>query len=313
MKISAIVPVVFEERCEDALNLASILSKQNQDNVEIIIVVGKSLELYKKISKAVEGKKLEGIKVIYNPGIWSLSSQRNFAIPFVSGEIIAFLDDDVLPLPSWAEEIRSSFRDCLVTGVTGPVEPLPSDGKILVPKEISWVISCTSWVNFYHNQTIPYGWGGNMAFRRSLFDNGVRFSLESGLGAKNKFLICEDSDFAMKATQVMGGKIVWNSKALVFHRMKSYRINWGYMVRRAFSVGYTRVYVRETSKINKVAMESTTIKTLITRIPKRLLSKEVLKPKDEIISDFTLVVVLISLYLGFSYGSVSNWISRIVK
>lgn len=305
--ISVIIPIVSEDRYFDVLELITALNEQNTGLSEVILVVGKSIALFNRFVNDVERLNLRQFKLIFNSGESSLSCQRNFAIPFGSGDIIAFLDDDVIPSQSWLNEIGHSFHDVNVVGVTGPVEPLFFGRKLYIPKEISWVISCTSWVNFKNKQVVPYAWGGNMAFRRQIFDQGLRFATGAGLGACNPFLICEDSDFSTKAMKASGGKIIWNSRAFVLHRMKTYRVSWRYLIRRAFSVGYTRTYVRYTSKdISQTSMDVMSVAGLVSRFPKAFTSKKIRSAKDLLMNSLSVIVVMLSLTFGFSYGVIST-------
>ncbi len=53
-----------------------------------------------------------------------LDFARNRALAEATGEIVAFLDDDAVAAPGWAEALRRNFADPRVAVCTGRVEPL---------------------------------------------------------------------------------------------------------------------------------------------------------------------------------------------
>lgn len=51
----------------------------------------------------------------------NISVARNMGIAETAGDVIAFIDDDAVPEPDWAEAILSAFEDPDLNAVTGPV------------------------------------------------------------------------------------------------------------------------------------------------------------------------------------------------
>ena len=51
----------------------------------------------------------------------NISVARNTGIRAAAGDVVAFLDDDAVPEPDWAEAILAAFADPGLTAVTGPV------------------------------------------------------------------------------------------------------------------------------------------------------------------------------------------------
>jgi glycosyltransferase involved in cell wall biosynthesis len=261
MKISIITAIISNSEYNDVVRLANQMA-ESRGIIEMIIVVGKDKSLYDRLHKQLSWR---GIKVIFNPGHYSLSNQRNHGIPFATGNVLAFLDSDVLPSQGWSNAVLESFAEPAVVGVTGPVIPKWPDKKQLIPPEIDWVVSCTSWVRFSHLQSIPWAWGGNMIFRREIFDSGLRFNNDLGFGS-SRFALGADVDFSIRAKKCSGGKIIWNSYVKVLHMMKPFRVNVLYIFRRAFSVGYTQGFVHLADPIGKVNMEAMALKSLLSGI-----------------------------------------------
>jgi len=76
------------------------------------------------------------LKVILNDGKYGLSTARNVGIKHANGDIIVFVDDDVLLCPDWAEKMVEAYKDNAIIGVTGPAFPLWEDASMAwFPKE----------------------------------------------------------------------------------------------------------------------------------------------------------------------------------
>jgi GT2 family glycosyltransferase len=237
--ISLIVCTVSEDRYQDVIDLVNALWNKTAQNIQVIIVVGRSEKLFQNLKIAL-GQ--QNITVIFNNGDPGLSYQRNLGIEYASGKFIGFLDDDVVPSIGWLSSVIALFKDPRTVGVTGPVLPLWSDCKASIPDSISWVVSCTSWVDFEDGEPVPFAWGGNMVFRREIFDAGLRFDCRLGLGGSNELLLGEETDFSVRARTVSGGTIRWSRKAVVWHKMKPFRSSFRYLTNRSIAMGFTQYH-----------------------------------------------------------------------
>jgi glycosyltransferase involved in cell wall biosynthesis len=116
---------------------------------------------------------------------------RNRAIPEAQGEILCFVDDDVVVHPGWIQEIVNGFEDPQVACVIGRVVP---SGPSYNPSEdqqgyfgdrslSSWKLKPDDdWYPKAMNGDIV-GFGCNMAFRKSFLENCTSFPDDLGPGA----------------------------------------------------------------------------------------------------------------------------------
>nr|WP_255599398.1 glycosyltransferase [Hasllibacter sp. MH4015] len=141
----------------------------------------------------------------------NISRARNLGIAQSTGDLLAFIDDDAVPVPSWTHAIGNAFAEEECAAITGPVlgrngislqwgplavnglaEDIPTDPKAPVRDGFARKLQ-----------------GTNMAMRRSVlerlggFDEAFRFYLD-------------DTDLAYRIGQA-GMKTAWVGKAIVHH------------------------------------------------------------------------------------------------
>ncbi len=73
----------------------------------------------------VEGR-FPGVRYVIEP-VPGLDFARNRALTEARGDILAFLDDDAVAAPGWADALRRNFADPMVVICTGRIEPLSLD------------------------------------------------------------------------------------------------------------------------------------------------------------------------------------------
>jgi glycosyltransferase involved in cell wall biosynthesis len=122
-----------------------------------------------------------------------LSAARNAALHVATGEIVAFVDDDVEVTPHWLAAINNSFGDPRVMVVTGLVLPaeLLTDAQIIfenlgyLNKGYRRRLFGRDSFRDFDKQAPPVwclGAGANMAIRRKAFLSGYTFDTRLGPG-----------------------------------------------------------------------------------------------------------------------------------
>ncbi len=152
-----------------------------------------------------------------------VSIARNHAVPRAKGDILIFVDDDVLIGPGWLEEIVKGFQDPKVRCVTGRVIPA---GPLTLTAERSgryytseralspWTLDTSNpdWYRYILGE--PVGFGCNMAFRKNFLENYSSFPPDLGAGS----LIGGGDEFYMYLQVLKHGfRIQHNPAAAVTH------------------------------------------------------------------------------------------------
>jgi succinoglycan biosynthesis protein ExoM len=153
---------------------------------------------------------------------------RNRVVRLSTGNFIAFIDDDEVPVEDWLYHLWLFSNQCNADGVLGPVRPyfentppdwLVRSGLCNRPSHTSGMI-----LNWEQTRT------GNTLLRRSIFDEcGVWFDPYYATGG-------EDKDF-FKRAEAAGCKFVWCEEAPAYELVPVERQSKSYYLKRALLQG----------------------------------------------------------------------------
>jgi len=157
----------------------------------------------------------------------SIALARNTAVQNATGDYIAFIDDDEVPLRHW---LRTLFDACVkygVDGVLGPVKPLFGDG---VPH---WIVKG----RFYDRPCYQTGFvlaHGQTRTGNVLLKEHVLRSTNSPF--RPEFRAGEDVDFFRRAIE-QGRVFIWCNEAVVYEAVPPARWKRIYLLRKALLRG----------------------------------------------------------------------------
>lgn len=191
-----------------------------------------------------------------------LSHARNAGIAASSGDIIAFIDDD--------ETIVSDFIDAYIDLFTNHADAMAAGGKIIA----HYPTGRPRWMSRYTEQPIanPMSFGeqirlfpvrripggGNMAFRREVFDIVGMFNTSLGRTA-TRLIGGEESDLFERIAS-HGMKCYYAPRAVMYHIIPAEKLTRDYFKRLAYNTGVsqltratlhkrrTRLYIGEVAK-----------------------------------------------------------------
>ena len=166
-------------------------------------------------------------------GARNLPRARNEGLLHVSGDVIAFLDDDAYPRPEWSAALVDAFRDPSVAAVAGrtcngvpgeEAQGLDEIGRIRDDGTIT--------ANFAADATglvdVDHAIGANMAFRRGVLAELGGFREDFGGTASPG----EETDLFVRL-RLLGGRVVFVPGAVVDHvgapHVLGRRFDWRYV------------------------------------------------------------------------------------
>ncbi|MGY2078729.1 glycosyltransferase family 2 protein [Modestobacter sp. SYSU DS0657] len=183
------------------------------------------------------------VTVLPSSGPRGLSGARNTGTAAATGDVVAFLDDDAVAAPTWAEEMLAAYRDPAVIGVGGHVVPdWQAPRPSWFPDEFLWVVGCSYTGLPTGPAEIRNPIGANMSFRRDSFGSGG-FDPDMGrMGADAAG--CEETEFAIRARREQpGSRVVLAPSAECRHKVSPDRVTRAYFRRRCRGEGRSKAVV----------------------------------------------------------------------
>jgi GT2 family glycosyltransferase len=275
MNISVVIPCYSMERFEDTLEAVRSSWEQTVRPLEVIISVDHNEALFGRLQKEAPEKTI----VLLNNNAHGVSETRNVGIRRATGDIIAFIDDDAVARKDWLENILPSFADPNVMVVGGASTAIWPKGKapFWFPDEFDWTIGCTAHkkMMLQANGEVRNVNGNNMVFRSEVFRRiGV---LDTELGAiHGKSRGGEEANICLRVKGgVENSLILYQPKAVVFHKIISGRATLGHLFSYCWEEGFNRAKMRKLTASyvkNPLSTEISFFRRLLTEsIFKRLI------------------------------------------
>ena len=168
-----------------------------------------------------------------------ISSARNACLDHVpdKADLVAFLDDDVVPRQAWLEELVIALEQTGAEAATGPCFAIYGGNTPEWIRAGRFFASPRAKAPRNHEQ-IDFGVMGNILLRAPfLRDTGLRFDERFGLiGGEDRKFFTDMFD--------AGGTFVWASNAVVDHHVAANRLRFSYIIRREFSVGFAAAILK---------------------------------------------------------------------
>ncbi|MFN3384711.1 MAG: glycosyltransferase family 2 protein [Archaeoglobaceae archaeon] len=227
MKLSVIVATTPQRLQQLSLLLKSLDSQVHLPD-EIILVTDKG----KKDLIASELKNSR-IKIVESDGE-GLSKARNRGIMESIGDILIFIDDDViLTDQNVFSKVLDAFQDEKIAVYGVQVKPRLKN-SVKLPDQFNWIFGCTD-----DEALRPVG--AFFAVRREIFEKVGVF--KEGLGRKKSSLISgEETEFFIRVEK-LGLKIFLDSSVKVHHIVTNRGLK--YVLRRSFAEGRSKARFKD--------------------------------------------------------------------
>jgi GT2 family glycosyltransferase len=205
MRVSLVIPTV--DRADAVYNLLRHLEHQEEPPLEIVVVDQSAAEDARLAGYAAANPRVR----VHRIPVRGLPNARNVGAGLARGDVILFLDDDSIPDRALVRAHAARYADAAVGGVGGRVEGGydaagagtgrfdPADGRVV--RNFAGGSACEA-------EHLP---GGNMSFRREVFERIGGFDLRFGGSA-----IGEETDFCLRARRA-GFRLVFEPAAAVEH------------------------------------------------------------------------------------------------
>jgi O-antigen ligase/GT2 family glycosyltransferase len=197
------------------------------------------------LAPIVEARTTERVPVrLVRQAHGGLSVARDRGVAESNGEIVAFLDDDVLVSPGWAAAVLDAFERSDVAAVAGKIDlrceaPVP---RWLTRPRLRYVGHLDLGPDPRRLAPGETPFGGNCAVLRSFHARVGGFS--AALGRTGEGLISNEEIDFFRRVREHGGRLAWEPEAHLLHRVPADRLTEGWFLRRAYAQGVSDELMR---------------------------------------------------------------------
>ncbi len=240
LSVSVVICAHTERRWNDTLAAVASVRSQSHAAKELIVVVDHNRSLYQRLKSA-----LPDATVVENREQQGLSGGKNTGIAVASGQVVAFLDDDAVADADWLKFMAESYEEPGVAGVGGLTLPKwDTQRPAWFPAEFDWVVGCTYVGMPTHRAPMRNLLGGNASFRREIFEKVGGFTSGIGRAQGKRPLGCEETEFCIRLNQQLPGAVLlFDNRAMIWHRVAAERSRFAYYRRRCYAEGLSKVMV----------------------------------------------------------------------
>ncbi|MFY1633533.1 glycosyltransferase family 2 protein [Solwaraspora sp. WMMB335] len=233
--ISVVIPTHHPDRLAGLRAAVDSVRRQEPPPAEVIVAVDHHPQLLARIAR-----ELPGVTVLGNAYRQGVSGNRNTGAFAARGELIAFLDDDVVAHPGWLAGLTAAFDDPAVIGAGGRIEPAWEHRQPdWFPDEFRWTVGGS-----YAGQSDRPGpvrnvWSAGVAVRRETFLSVGGF--RTGFGKVGNRARPEDTELCLRMSAASGGRWWYVPHAVISHGVPVTRSTFRYFLRRCFAEGRGKI------------------------------------------------------------------------
>ncbi len=176
-----------------------------------------------------------------------------------------------------------------------------------LPEELYWLAGITH-EGFAEEKVVEVRntFGPNMSFKREVFQKAGMFNENLGFARKGtSYIQAEEPEFALRMRRELGKGVIYNPKAVVYHKIPPAKVKVGLLLKRAFYQGYSKALLRKLNiSADSGATEKSYLKALLFEyIPRRLKRFYRLSELKKLLMLFACIG---AVGLGFVYGYVKR-------
>ena len=238
MRVSVVVCTYTEEMYDHLEDCVESLRSQTYDDVEVVIVVDGDTSLCEQVTTSYGDA--PDVRVHCNEENLGLSASRNQALEHVTGDVVAFVDDDAVADERWVEELVAAYEEHDAVAAGGKMTPIWVAGEPkFLPEEFYWLVGVTHRGFADPGEEVRNTFGSNISFRREVFEKLGGFDTEVGRRGEAN-LQAEEPLFCARMREAFGRGVVYNPDARVGHKVFDYRTDPRWLFERAFWQGYSK-------------------------------------------------------------------------
>jgi len=239
VKVSVVVCTYTLDMYEHFREAADSVLAQTHDDVELVVVVDGTPEVYEQVVDDYGDR--EDVVIECNDENVGLLESRNRGAAIASGDVVAFIDDDAIADEAWVERLVRAYEEEDAIAAGGKMTPAWVAGKpSFLPEEFYWLIGVTHRGFADGPGEVRNTFGSNISFRADVFAELGGFDVDIGGRKGDKNLQGGETELCARMRERYGQGVWYDPDAEVAHKVFEYRTEFRWLVDRAFWQGYSK-------------------------------------------------------------------------
>ncbi|MDB9247872.1 glucosyl-dolichyl phosphate glucuronosyltransferase [Halorubrum ezzemoulense] len=239
MKVSVVICTYTLDMYEHFREAADSVLAQTYDDVELVVVVDGTPEVYDRVVEDYGDR--EDTVIACNDENMGLLASRNRGAELASGDVVGFIDDDAVANEAWAERLVRAYEEEDAIAAGGKMTPEWISGKpSFLPEEFYWLVGVTHRGFADGPGEVRNTFGSNISFRADVFTELGGFDVDVGGRKGDKNLQGGETELCARMREEYGRGVWYDPEAEVAHKVFEYRTEFRWLVDRAFWQGYSK-------------------------------------------------------------------------
>ena len=301
MKVSVVLCTYSLDMYDHFREAADSVLSQSYEDVELVVVVDGTDEVYERIVEDFEGR--DDVVLHCNDENRGLLESRNTGAELASGDVVAFVDDDAVADRDWIAELVRAYEERGAIAAGGKMTPKWVAGKPeFLPEEFYWLMGVTHRGFADGEGEVRNTFGSNISFRRDVFLDLGGFDTDIGGRQGDANLQGGETELCARMNEEYSKGVWYNPNAVVAHKVFDYRTDSLWLLSRAFWQGYSK-RAMETLVPESGGEESEFLGRLVTEFVPSRVKQLVADPTIKRAQQLTMLMVMtFTVGCGYLYG-----------
>ncbi|APW97917.1 glycosyl transferase family A [Halobiforma lacisalsi AJ5] len=238
LSVSVVVCTYAMERYDVFSECVDSVLDQTYDPLEIVLVVDGNEEVFERVQEDYGGH--EDVVVHCNDENQGISYSRTRGAELATGDVVAFIDDDAVAETDWVAELARVYEETDALAVGGHVAPdWITEKPDFFPEEFYWLVGCDERGMGEHMEELRNTYGSNISYRRDVFLEVGGYDENTGRKG-DRHIQAHEAPVCIRMANKYGKGVIYNTDAVVHHKLFDYRGDFRWLVGRSFWQGYSK-------------------------------------------------------------------------
>ncbi|WP_121740999.1 glucosyl-dolichyl phosphate glucuronosyltransferase [Natronorubrum halophilum] len=238
MKVSVVICTYAMDRYDVFSKCVDSVLAQTYDPLEVVIVVDGNDDVFDRVRTDYAAH--DTVNVHCNDVNQGISYSRTRGAELATGDVVAFIDDDAVAEDDWVAQLARMYDETDAVAVGGHAKPdWVTEKPDFFPEEFYWLVGCDERGMGEHMEELRNTYGSNISFRREVFLNVGGYDENTGRHG-DRHIQAHEAPVCIRMANKYGKGVVYNTEAVVHHKLFDYRGDFRWLVFRSFWQGYSK-------------------------------------------------------------------------